>query len=124
MNYKLKNRPSQGFTLLEATMAMVLLSIASAGILLPFASAAAAQAEAQRRVAAARLAADAMETLIADGALVWEDFYANYAGPAYADMSCQIQTQPDAVMPGLTLVTVAVSYKNAPMVTLKTLTGS
>ncbi len=105
-------------------MAMVLLAAAAAGVLLPFSSAAAAQAEAQRRVAAARIAADAMETLIADGTLVWDDFYAHYSGAAYADLTCEVQTQADAVLPGLTLVTVTAKYKNVPMATLKTLTGS
>lgn len=105
-------------------MAMVLLAAAAAGVLLPFSSAAAAQAEAQRRVAATRMAADAMETLIADGTLVLDDFYAHYNGAAYAGMTCDIQTQPDAFLPDLTLVTVTVNHKNVPMVTLKTLRGN
>ena len=60
MKYK---RRQFGFTLLEATMAMVLLAIASAGILLPFANAASVQAEGANQTMAANLASELMEKI-------------------------------------------------------------
>lgn len=49
--------------MIEATIAMVVLAIAAAGILLPFANAAAVQAEASRQVIAASLASELMEII-------------------------------------------------------------
>lgn len=54
-----------GFTLAEATMALVILGLAAAGVLLPFSSGAAAQAEGQRMTLAAKLANDLMERIVA-----------------------------------------------------------
>lgn len=58
-----KNR--SGFTLAEAMMATVVLSIAAAGVLLPFSSGAAVRADGMRRTLAARLASDLIEQIIA-----------------------------------------------------------
>lgn len=58
-----KNR--QGFTLAEAMMAMVVLSIAAAGVLLPFSSGAAVRAEGMRRTLGARLAGNLIEQIVA-----------------------------------------------------------
>jgi type II secretory pathway pseudopilin PulG len=52
-----------GFTLAEATLAMVLLGIAAAGVLLPFSGGAAAQAEGARRTLGAVLANDLIERI-------------------------------------------------------------
>ena len=58
-----KNR--RGFTLAEAMMATVVLGIAAAGVLLPFTSGSAVQADGVRRTLAAKLAGDLMEEIIA-----------------------------------------------------------
>jgi len=55
----------RGFTLPEATLALVILGMAAAGVLLPFASGASVQAEGMRRTLAAKLANDLMEQIVA-----------------------------------------------------------
>jgi len=55
---------SGGFTLAEAIMAMVVLGIASAGVLLPFTSGARVQAEGIHSTIAAKLASDLMEQIL------------------------------------------------------------
>jgi len=55
----------QGFTLAEAMMAVVVLSIAAAGVLLPFSSGAAVRAEGMRRTLGARLASNLIEQIVA-----------------------------------------------------------
>ena len=55
---------NNGFTLIEATIAMVLLAMAAAGILLPFANAASVQEEAARQTLAANLASEMMEKVL------------------------------------------------------------
>jgi type II secretory pathway pseudopilin PulG len=57
-------RRAGGFTLAEAIMATVVLSIAAAGVLLPFTGGAAVRAEGLRRTLAARLASDLMEEIV------------------------------------------------------------
>ena len=52
-----------GFTLAEAMMAVVVLSVATAGVLLPFSSGAAVRAEGMRRTLAAGLAGDLLEQI-------------------------------------------------------------
>ena len=54
----------KGFSLAEAMMATVVLGIAAAGVLLPFSSGAAIQAEGKYRTLAAKLASDLMEQII------------------------------------------------------------
>ena len=58
-----RKRTNNGFTLIEATMAMVLLAIAAAGILLPFANAASVQAEGANQTMAANLASELVEKI-------------------------------------------------------------
>ena len=53
-----------GFTLAEAMMAVVVLSIAAAGVLLPFSSGAAARAEGMHRTLSAKLACNLIEIII------------------------------------------------------------
>ncbi len=60
--FRHKNR--KGFTLAEALLAVVLLSMAAAGVLLPFTSGAAVRAEGMRRTLAAKLATDLTEQII------------------------------------------------------------
>jgi prepilin-type N-terminal cleavage/methylation domain-containing protein len=60
-------RPRQrGFTLAEALMATVVLAIAAAGVLLPFARGAAVRAEGIHRTLCAKLASDLMEEIITE----------------------------------------------------------
>ncbi len=54
----------KAFTLAEAMIATVILSIAAAGVVLPFANGAMSQAEGERRTLASKLAADLMESII------------------------------------------------------------
>ncbi len=60
--FRHKNR--EGFTLAEALLAVALLSMAAAGVLLPFTSGAAVRAEGMRRTLAAKLTADLMEEIV------------------------------------------------------------
>lgn len=53
-----------GFTLAEAMMATVVLGIAAAGVLLPFASGAKVRAQGMRRTLGAKLASDLMEQIV------------------------------------------------------------
>ncbi|MHC4520153.1 MAG: type IV pilus modification PilV family protein, partial [Planctomycetota bacterium] len=55
----------RGFTLAEATLAMVLIGIAAAGVLLPFAGGASVQAAGQQRTLAALLAGSLIEQIAA-----------------------------------------------------------
>lgn len=57
----IKRYKKRGFTMIEATIAMILLAIAAAGVLLPFANAAAVQAEGARQTLASNLASEMME---------------------------------------------------------------
>ncbi len=57
-------RRQQGFTLAEAMITVVVLSIAAAGVLLPFSSGAVVRAEGLRRTLGARLASDLIEKIV------------------------------------------------------------
>jgi len=59
-----RDKGREGFTLVEAMLAVVVLGIAAAGVLLPFVSGAAVRAEGARRTLAAGLASDLMEQII------------------------------------------------------------
>jgi len=59
-----KDYNRKGFSLAEAMMATVVLSIAAAGVLLPFTSGAAIRVEGARRTLAAKLASDLVEQII------------------------------------------------------------
>ncbi|MDO8303049.1 MAG: type II secretion system protein [Sedimentisphaerales bacterium] len=61
---KMVRTQHKGFTLIEATLAVVVLGIAAAGVLLPFSSGAAAQAEGLHRTKAAILAGDLLEQIV------------------------------------------------------------
>lgn len=105
---KLNPKADRGFTLAEAMIAMVVLGIATAGVLLPFTGGAASRAEGVRRTLAAKLAADLMEEIVltpfseilgkydgynepqgqvkdAGGTVFSDPIYANFA----RDVSCQ-----------------------------------
>ncbi|MBN2137279.1 MAG: prepilin-type N-terminal cleavage/methylation domain-containing protein [Sedimentisphaerales bacterium] len=72
---------NKGFSLAEAMIATVVLSIAAAGVLLPFTSGAAVRAEGTRRTLAAKLAADLVEQILQTP---FDQIVTNYDGYAEA----------------------------------------
>jgi prepilin-type N-terminal cleavage/methylation domain-containing protein len=130
-----RNRSQHGFTLMEATMAMVILAIAASGIFMSFAAAASVQTEAQRRIIASRLAADKIEQIAATD-------YASIAGssePAGQLKDCKGLTITGSIYEGLSRsavctevpvngvkliqATVEVQYNGVPVTKLTTLIG-
>ena len=135
-----KQQRQSGFTLLEATMAMVLLAIAAAGILLPFANAASVQAEGARQTMAANLASELMERIQATNyayIIPWYGHYSESSG-ALRDASWQIHTgsaytgfSRSAVCQSATVgsvsliaVTVTVFHEGREMTQVTTLIGN
>ncbi len=131
-----------GFTLAEATLAMVLLGIAAAGVLLPFASGASVQADGVRRTLGAVLANDLIEQVTAtsfdqivatynytesqgqlkdsSGTTLTDAIYAKYG----REVSCQyvhVPQQDDAVAASFILATVHVYYQGLDIVTINRL---
>ena len=128
----IKKHRRGGFTLAEALMAVVILSIASAGVLLPFSSGASVRAEGMRMTLAAGLAGDLMEKI---ANTPYEQIVADYDGyaeaqgqvkdaggtvfsdPAYAnfsrDVSCSyvyVAQESEDAEPVFILATVRVNY--------------
>ncbi len=93
---KLPCRTLQGYTLAEAMITVVVLSIASAGVLLPFSSGAAVRAEGVRRTLAAKLAADLMEEIVGQN---FDQIVARYNG--YAEPQGQIKDASGVVFTDL-----------------------
>lgn len=132
-------RRQSGFTLLEATIAMVLLAIAAAGVLLPFANAASVQAEGVRQTMAANLASELMETIVATSYVNIISTYNGYSesagtlkdaagqvhtGSDYSGFSRSAVCQPATVgTVSLIAVTVTVSHNGRPMTRVTTLIG-
>ena len=58
---RLSRQNRKGFSLTEATIAMVVLSVAAAGVILPYSTGAAMNTEGARRTLGAKLAADFLE---------------------------------------------------------------
>ena len=128
-----------GFTLLEATMAMVLLAIAAAGILLPFANAASVQTEGANQTMAANLASELIEKIQASpyGQILTD--YGSYTesagalkdaagqthtGSAYSGFSRSAACQSATVgSVNLIAVTVKVFYNGREMTQVTTLIG-
>ena len=134
-----------GFTLPEATMALVILGLAAAGVLLPFSGGAAVQAEGLRMTLAAKLTDDLMERIIATppGEIVaaW-DGYAEAQGqvkdaggtvftdPMYAKFSRRAACHDDVYVPqqsgppqpsAYILVSVQTSYQGREIASLNRL---
>lgn len=126
-----------GFTLAEAMMATVVLGIAAAGVLLPFADGAKIRAEGTRRTLGAKLAGDLIEQIVNTP---FEQIVANYNGysepqgqlkdsagtiftdPAYANFSrnatCEsvyVPQQSGAGQANFIRVTVRVHYSGRPI---------
>ena len=135
---KCKQRQS-GFTLLEATMAMVLLAIAAAGILLPFANAASVQVEGANQTMAANLASELMEKIQATDYTDILTDYNNYSEAEGALLDAAGQTHTSSAYSGfsrsaicqsatvgsisLITATVKVFYNNREMTQVTTLIG-
>lgn len=132
-----------GFTMIEATIAMVILAVAAAGILLPFGLAAASQDEAAKQVLAANLGTELMEKVLmtepnaivatyeangyppeGEGAML-DAAGATYTGSAYAKFSRSVQcasaTITDAPKVPMVVVTVVVNYDGREMTRLMTM---
>ncbi len=86
-------RKTNGFTIVEAILAMTILAVAAGGVLLPFAAGANVQAEAERQMLAARLAADVMEDVLAQG-------YAGITAAYCAGLTSEIKRADGTVFTG------------------------
>lgn len=75
----------KGFTLTEALVAMVVLTIAAGGIILPYSSGASVQLEGNRMALAAKLAHDMLEQIVSSD---FEDIIETYNG--YSEAQGQI----------------------------------
>lgn len=133
----------RGFTLAEAVLATVVLGVAAAGVLLPFASGARVRAEGMRRTLAAKLASDLMAVIVQtpfDDIVSSYDEYAEsqgqvkdaagtvFADPAYAnfsrDVSCDyvyVPQQEGVGQPTFVRVTVRVYYNGKELVAMNRL---
>ncbi len=119
---------------------MVVLAIAAAGVLLPFANATAVQTEAARQVTAATLASELVERIRATEYATIIAAYDGYSeaagalqdgagvlhsGSAYANFSRSAACVPATVgAVDLIAVTVTVSYSGSEMMTVTTLIGN
>jgi prepilin-type N-terminal cleavage/methylation domain-containing protein len=134
----------RGFTLAEATVAMVLLGIAAAGVLLPFASGASVQADGVHRTLAAMLANDLIEQITAtpfDQIIATYNYSESqgqlkdaggttFTGSQYANFSrevtCQyvyVPQQDGAQAASFIRATVRVYYRGLDIVTINRLIG-
>jgi type II secretory pathway pseudopilin PulG len=96
---KIKIVKNEGFTLVEALLALVILMIAAAGLILPFASSAVTSQQGCSQTLAAKLASDRIEQIIADSNYWSAGSYneskgqvknaagADFTDPMYADFS-------------------------------------
>ncbi len=135
----------RGFTLAEATLAMVLLGLAATGILLPFSGGAAVQAEGQHRTLGAMLANDLVERIVdtpfagilaayenhvelqgqvqdAGGLPYTDSIYANFSREATCKYVYTSQQSGDAA-PNFILATVRVAYLGRNVATVHRLIG-
>ena len=140
----------RGFTLIEAMTAMVILTIAAGGVLIPFTSAASIHVEGSRRTTASKLSSDLVEEITIslndasaanyDGTVAfWDGFsegegrvtkifgVGSYTGDVYKFFSRKATCQEASLGSGHNItvlgawVTVTVSFDGREMSTLKTL---
>ena len=115
-----RNTKHSGFTLIEATIAMLLLAMAAAGILLPFANAASVQAEGARQTLAANLASEMMEIVLFyepnDILLNYETYTENKG----AMLDTKGAVLSDSIYTGFSrsVVSEAVTVKSVPLVNI------
>jgi prepilin-type N-terminal cleavage/methylation domain-containing protein len=135
-----------GFTLAEAMIAVVVLSIAAAGVILPFTAGASIRQEGMHRTLAAKLAADRMEEIVNtpfDGIVTKFDGYIEnqgkvekyYGGSFFTSsnydnfsrqVTCEyfcVAQQSLNVSPCFIMATVSVSYKGNELISLTRLIG-
>lgn len=121
-------------------MAMVLLAIASAGVLLPFSNAASVQAEGARQTTAANLASELMEKILAADYTLIISTYDGYSESAGALLDAADQPHTGSLYSGfsrsavcqtatvgtvdLIAVTVKVFYNGTEMTRVTTLVGN
>jgi prepilin-type N-terminal cleavage/methylation domain-containing protein len=142
MNWRVQIR-HKGFSLAEVMMVTVVLSIAAAGVLLPFTSGEAVRVEGARRTLAAKLAGDLVEQILTapfDGIVADYDGYVemqggvkDVSGTVFSDSnygkfsraaSCQYVYMPQeswAANPQFILVTVKVYYSGREIASLNRL---
>jgi prepilin-type N-terminal cleavage/methylation domain-containing protein len=115
MKRQIKNH---GFTLIEATIAMVLLAMAAAGVLLPFANAASVQQEASRQTLAANLASELMEKVLLSEPNDILSTYAAYteAPGAMLDTSGEVLNDSIYAEFGRSAFSQAATVKSVPLV--------
>ena len=122
-----------GFTLIEATLAMVLLGVAAAGVLLPFSGGATAQADGFHRTTAAILANNQIQRIVSDGPVTeteaqgqvkdasgtvfTDSMYANFS----RQTTCANMELVDYPGTHFILATVTVSYRGQLLVTVRRL---
>jgi prepilin-type N-terminal cleavage/methylation domain-containing protein len=126
----------RGFSLPEAMLAMVILAMAAAGVLLPFASGASVQAEGIHRSLAAGLADDLLERIVGTPFTQIVDTWNGYAeaqgqikdasgatftDPIYANYSREVTCAWDPAQPFFILATVRVSYLGQPVAVIRRL---
>jgi Tfp pilus assembly protein PilV len=130
----------RGFTLAEATLATVLLGMAAAGVLLPFAGGASVQAEGVRRTLGTMLANDLIERIAntpfdqivglygthvesqgqiedASGTLYTDSMYADFSREAKCEY-VRTSQQSDEVEPTFILATVRVACRGRNVATI------
>ena len=140
--HKTGSASRRGFTLAEATLAMVHIGIAAAGVLLPFASGASVQADGSHRTLGAvvanslieQVAATPFDSIVgtynytesqgqlkdASGAIMDGSIYANFS----REVSCQyvhVAQQGAEVTPNFILATVQVYYRGKAIVSINRL---
>ncbi|HEG44534.1 hypothetical protein LCGC14_3129370 [marine sediment metagenome] len=131
-----RHKKRKAFTLVEAMIAMVVLSIAASGVLLPFAAGASAQMEGARRTLATKLASDRLEKVISTGYDKVFDYAYESEGsmtdangnflddPIYSDFRRGVTPDPATLGDvSLVWVTVTVYYKGEEAAILTTLVG-
>ncbi|UCD50470.1 MAG: prepilin-type N-terminal cleavage/methylation domain-containing protein [Phycisphaerales bacterium] len=133
---------AKAFTLAEATIAMVLLGIAAAGVLLPYASGAAVRADGVQRTLGAMLANDLIEQICvtpfdsivatynysesqgqlkdSSGTTLTDSMYANFSRNVISQY-VRVPQQSDTVAATFVLATVNVFYQGRTVATLNRL---
>jgi hypothetical protein len=143
MRFANRNKILEGFSLAEAMLATVILSIAAAGVLLPFTGGARIRAEGVHRTLAAELSADLMEQIVntpftqivasydgyvepqgqvkdAEGTVFSDTRYANFSREA----SCEYVYMPQengTTDPRFILATVKVYYSGTQIAIIRRL---
>lgn len=140
-----KKSGKKGFTLAEAMVAVVVLCIASAGVLMPFTAGARSRMEGQRRTLAAKLASDLVEQIIATdfndittaygsyseaegqvkdmtGSVFTDPMYAGYRRTALCeDVYVEPESGDDDIEPMFILCTVKVFYNGGEVASVSRL---